>query len=60
VATRAAANLDGLQALASRDRTAIERLERLIAPQPLLCVPRLDHDVDDLDAVSAVSRHLER
>jgi anion-transporting ArsA/GET3 family ATPase len=59
VAIRAAANLDELQALAMRDRTAVERLERLIAPQPLLLVPRLDHDVDDLDAVSAVSRHLD-
>jgi anion-transporting ArsA/GET3 family ATPase len=59
VAARAASNLDELQELAVRDRIAIARLERLIAPQPLLCVPRLDHDVDDLDAVSAVSGHLD-
>jgi anion-transporting ArsA/GET3 family ATPase len=60
VAARAATNLDELQMLALRDRAAVARLEALIAPQPLLTVPRLEHDVDDLDAVSAVSGHLDR
>jgi len=44
--------------LATRDAAATAHLRRLIAPQPLFEVPRLDHEVDDLDAVAAVAGHL--
>jgi anion-transporting ArsA/GET3 family ATPase len=58
VARRAAQNLDELQLLATRDAAATAHLRHLIAPQPLFEVPRLDHEVDDLDAVAAVAGHL--
>jgi arsenite-transporting ATPase len=59
VAARAARNLDDAQSIVQRDREAVTRLASLIAPQPLLRVPRLEHGVDDLDAIAAVARHLD-
>jgi anion-transporting ArsA/GET3 family ATPase len=57
-AGRAAQNLVHYQALADRDRENIEALERRIGTGPIVEVPLLDHDVHDLEGVTAVARHL--
>jgi anion-transporting ArsA/GET3 family ATPase len=58
IASRAAANLDCQQSLAERDRAAVDRLAHLIAPRPLVTVPRLEEGIDDLEIVGALATHL--
>jgi anion-transporting ArsA/GET3 family ATPase len=58
VAGRAAENLLHFQSLADRDRANIERLQARVGAESIVEVPLLDHDVHDLEGLSAVSAHL--
>jgi len=58
VAGRAAENLLDFQSLADRDRANIERLRARVGAESIVEVPLLDHDVHDLEGLSAVSAHL--
>jgi anion-transporting ArsA/GET3 family ATPase len=58
VADRAAENLLHFQSLADRDRANIERLQARVGADALIEVPLLDHDVHDLEGLSAVAGHL--
>jgi anion-transporting ArsA/GET3 family ATPase len=58
VAGRAAENLLHFQSLADRDRANIGRLQARVGADALIEVPLLDHDVHDLEGLSAVGAHL--
>jgi len=58
IAGRAAENLLDFQSLADRDRANIERLQARVGAESIVEVPLLDHDVHDLEGLSAVSAHL--
>ena len=58
LAGKVAASVADLQLLAARDAESIERLKvALDEPEPIV-VPRLDGDVQDVDGLLALYRHL--
>jgi anion-transporting ArsA/GET3 family ATPase len=58
LAQRVAQNFADYQALAQRDASNVEHLERELKPKAVIRVPYLDEDVHDLDALLKIDRYL--
>ena len=58
LARKVASGAHDAHTLAERDRAGLEQLRRELAGAPLIEVPELDGDVNDLAALTLVSRHL--